>query len=207
MASTIPFRVVLTHNGVSRKFFTLFQGRDGSLYIHLYRPDEQPWRIPGTGETAPREMFLDFANFREPGFELHKISFHPTGYIHLTNRRGERYRDGTRGNAFAEMKSPHHLCVLVPCELKHLPVAGNEKGLVVDLVLPDDIGPFYATLALVKGDVSPEESRGNLLTPTFVLPLSNDGYKLTIVLRAVRNREGGTSNWPPFPFFLLRIAP
>lgn len=206
MSSTVPFRVVLTHRGISRKFFTLFQGRDGSLYIHLYRPEGQSWRIPATGDTARPEMLLDFANFTEPGFELHKISFHPSGYMHLTNRHGERYKDGTRGSAFEEMYSPYLLCVLAPCELEHLPVGAKEKGMVVDLVLPDEVGPFYATLSLAKGDVAPEESRGTLLTPTFVLPLSS-GDKLAIVLRAVRSRDTNVAaNWPPFPFFLLRIA-
>lgn len=102
MASTIPFRVALTHKGTSCKFFTLFQGQDGSLYIHLYWQDGQPWRIQASGETAPKQSFLNLANFRQPGFELHKINFHPMGFVHLTNNRGQRIKDGTRGPTFEE---------------------------------------------------------------------------------------------------------
>ena len=76
MPSTVPFRVVLTTNGVSRKFFTLFEGKDGSLYIHPNRESGKPWQIPLlTNDKAG--MKIDFSNPDTPGFELHKISFHP----------------------------------------------------------------------------------------------------------------------------------
>lgn len=206
MATTVPFRVVLVHRGRARKFFTLFQGRDGSLYVDLYRPEGQPWRVPGTGLGASNEMLLDFANYSEPGFELHKISFHPSGYIHLSDTRGQRFKDGRRGPAFTEVPSPHDLCALVPPSLEQLPAAGNERGMVVDLVLPDDVGPFYTTLSLVAGEIVAPDDRGTLLRPVFGLPV-NSGHKLAFVSRLVRNREDGTpANWPPFPFFLIRSA-
>ena len=117
MASTIPFRVVLTHKGISHKFFTLFQGKDGSLYIHPNRPDGQPWRVPAIEETDPNQMLLSLTDFKEPDFELRKITYHQSGIIHLTNKQGNRYKDGTRGPAFKDMESPYDLCVLAPCRL------------------------------------------------------------------------------------------
>ena len=208
MPSTAPFRVVLECNGVSRKFFTLFQGRDGSLYVHPYRAEGQPWRIPSIDVDVSSGTRLDFNKFEEPDFDLHKISFHPTGYIHLTNKRQERYRDGTRGPSFEEMYSPYMLCALIPCELQNMPIfAGDKKSMVVTLVLPDEIGPFFMTLYLAKGDVEPAEaSQGTLITPRYILPLNN-GFKLAFELKAVQSiKNGKPANWPPFPFFLLRNA-
>lgn len=206
MPSTVPFRIVLTNNGVPRKFFTLFQGKDGSLYIHPNREDGNPWQAPGftNDETG---MKIDFNNISTPEFELHKISFHPSGYIHLTNKYGERYREGTRGPTFEQMESPYLLCIIAPSRLDEMPVFKNDsKCMLVDIVLPDNIPPFFMTLALAKEEVGPAEDDGTLITPRFILPLSS-GYKLTFLLRAVKPRDNETPvNWPPFPFFLLRIA-
>lgn len=203
MPASVPFRVVLTSGGKSRKFFSLFQGKDGSIYIHPYRLAGEPWRVPGGDDPVGERTRLDFANFSEPGFELHKISFHPSGYIHLTNKNGERFRDGTKGPAFEDMNSPYLLCLLAPPELNRLPSAGNEKGMVVDLVLPEGIGPFFVTLALAREEVG--SSGGGHLT--LVLPL-NEGGRLIIAVRPVGLAAGATTaNWPPFPFFLLRTGP
>lgn len=202
MSSSVPFRVVLTHEGQSRKFFTLFQGKDGSIYIHPYRLAGQPWRVPGGDDPEGQGARLDFANFREPGFELHKITFHPSGVIHLTNKNGGRFRDGTRGPAFDDMTSPYTLCILAPPELPRLPGAGNDKGMVVDLVLPDEIGAFYVTLSLARGHAAVQP--GAFLT--LILPL-NEERRLIIAARSVGLTAGATkANWPPFPFFLLRTA-
>jgi hypothetical protein len=206
MPSTVPFRVVLTKNGVSRKFFTLFQGKDGSLYIHPNRENLKPWQTPSLANDETG-MKIDFNNSNIPGFELHKISFHPSGYIHLTNKNGERYREGTRGPTFEEMDSLYLLCIIAPCKLEEMPLFENDpKCMLIDLVVPDNISPFFMTLALAKEEVGPPEDDGSLITPRFILPL-NSGYKLTFLLRAVKPKDNETLvNWPPFPFFLLRTA-
>jgi hypothetical protein len=208
MPAKVPFRVVVTYEGVPRKFFSIFQGRDGSLYIHLNRPDGQPWRIPGGGDgkEEPKRLTLDFVDFREPGFKLHKITFHPSGYIHLTNKEGVRHRGGTRGPAFAEMSSPYDLCVLVPCRPEQLPIFAKDRSIVVNLALPEEIGPFYATLSLIKSSASLPQAAGPLLVPMLVLPLEAS-LSLALTIRPVLDAAGeGTTSWPPFPFFLLRIA-
>ncbi|MBL0011025.1 MAG: hypothetical protein IPP22_08610 [Nitrosomonas sp.] len=74
----------------------MFEGKDGSIYIHINRESGKPWITPSI---SPHEMGmkLDFKNTETPEFEPHKISFHPSGYIHITNKNGCRYRDGMRG--------------------------------------------------------------------------------------------------------------
>lgn len=206
MAKTVPFRLTLAHRGTERKFFSLFQGRDGSLYIHLYRPTGQPWRIPGRGpgdfEDSQR---LDFTNYTEPGFALHKISFHRSGYIHLSDPQGRRFKDGTRGPDFEAMPSPYDLCALVPPRLDALPISDGAKAMTAQLILQDDVSPFYTTLSLVKGEVV-NPGHPDTISPLLVLPLAS-GYSLAILTRLVRNRSPDVAvSWPPFPFFLLRTA-
>lgn len=143
---------------------------------------------------------LDFANFREPGFELHKITFHRSGCIHLTDRNGQRFRDGTKGPSFDEMTSPYELCLLAPPELHRLPAAGDGNGMIANLVLPDDISPFFVMLSLSQADVS--KPAPTLLT----LPLTG-GRTLLIGAHPVGGGARATqADWPPFPFFLLRTA-
>jgi hypothetical protein len=52
MPRSVPFRVVLIQGGVARKFFSLYEGRDGTRYIH---PDRDgPWVTPKLEETPGR---------------------------------------------------------------------------------------------------------------------------------------------------------
>jgi hypothetical protein len=202
MASRVPFRVTLTYQGIQRKFFTLFQGRDGSLYIHPNRDDSKPWKTPSI-ENFEQGIKLDFENPNVPNFEPHKISFHPSGYIHLTNKSGERLRDGIIGPKFEEMENLHLLCVLAPSLLSEMPIFKNDpRCMLVDLVIPDGIGPFVVALALLKGEM-PKEPPDQLPIARFILPLES-GHKLTFALRPVKRIiESTLANWPPFPFFIL----
>ncbi len=206
MPASIPFRVILSQNGVSRKFFTLFQGKDGSLYIHPNRKSGKPWKTPKL-ESRDATLMLDFEAAEEKSFDLHKISFHPSGFIHMTNKRGERLRDGTRGPSFEEMDDLYLLCIIAPSRLEEMPIfSGDPKSMVVDFVVPDEVPPFFMTLALLKGEAPEGEPDDTQITPRFVLPLQS-GYKLTFLLRKVRHRDKETpATWPPFPFFLLRTA-
>jgi len=64
-------------------------------------------------------------------------------------------------------------------------------------------------LALLKGELAPfdiEYPDDSRIFPRFIMPLAS-GYKLTFQLRAVQQKDENTlADWPPFPFFLLRIA-
>jgi len=163
-----------------------------------------PWKTPLL-TNDPQGTKIDFGNHKTQEFELHKISFHPSGFIHLTNKNGERYRDGTRGPTFEEMDSPYLLCIIAPCKLEEMPVYKKDrKCMLVNLVLPDNITPFVMTLALAKEDIAPSGPDKSQITPRFILPLRS-GYKLTFLLRTVLPKDENTQiNWPPFPFFMMR---
>src|SRR2546425_9958099 len=95
MAKRLPLRVALCSGGTDRKFFALLAAQDNSFYIRPYRPDGQRWRIPGSGgeRDASGKLALDFANFIEPALEMNKLTLHQSGFIHVTDGKGKRYRD------------------------------------------------------------------------------------------------------------------
>jgi hypothetical protein len=209
MAKRLPLRIVLDFRGTGRKLCTLHVGADNSFYIHSYRPSGTPWCVPGgTGQTdASGRIQLDFKKFISPPFSLHKISYHPSGFIHLTNTEGKRYRDGVRGPAFSEMKLPYDFCIIAPCDPGLLPGHARERGFVVRIALTDDIAPFYVTLTIIDAGAPPPPAQGPLIVQpvNVIFPACALGIALTMwpVKGAT---EEAVPVWPPFPFFLYRLA-
>jgi len=151
-------------------------------------------------------MSLDFVNYRQPEFELHKLTFHPTGFIHLTNETGRRYRDGTRGPAFSQMVCPYDFCALAPCHQEQLPELTENRGALVNLALPDEVDPFYATLSFIDPLETAPRASGPQVAPLIVVPIGSP-WNLAISMRAVVDiARSEAPAWPPFPFFVLRTA-
>lgn len=202
----VPFRVVLSSGNLRRKFFSLFEGKDGSLYIHANRDTNIPWKAPNL-EKVGESLKLDLKNPNVYDFEPHKISFHPSGYIHITDKRGNRFKDGTRGPSFEEMEDHYLFCILAPCEIENLPpFDGKERGMLVELAFPRGVDPFFVTLALLKNGDPVQEPEDTNLINRFILPLKS-GLKLTFALRRVAPmKPNERACWPEYPFFLLRTA-
>ena len=141
MAKRLPFRIILKHRGVARKFLSLITAKDNSIFIHQNRPDDQGWKIPGYSSAADTSgrMRIDFKNYDEPSFEMQKLTIHQSGFIHITNKKGERLRDGIRGPAFSDMELPYDICVIVPCNPELLPVYSTDKAHVAELELLEAI--------------------------------------------------------------------
>ncbi len=210
MARRLPLRIVLNYRGVSRKFVTVIVGKDNSLYIHQNRPLGQPWRMPRVeaASDASARMILDFKNFEEPTFELAKLTIHQSGFIHTTDRRGKRYKEGTRGPSFAEMQLPYDMCVLVPCDPELLPPHQRDRAHVAQIELPDDIRPFHLTLSVIASSAPPLPVAGPLL-PRQPLNFLFEGLPrgIALTLWPVKPKEpGAIVEWPPFPFVIVRTA-
>jgi hypothetical protein len=109
MPKRLPLRVIIRFRGTDHKFFTLLAGKDNSFYIHPYRPEGQRWRLPGGGSQRGKsgKLSLDFMKFVEPSLEMNKLTLHPSGFIHVTDPNGRRYREGTCGPSFMEMPLPY----------------------------------------------------------------------------------------------------
>jgi hypothetical protein len=209
MGTRLPLRVVLVYKGVKRKFFSLFTGRDNSFYIHLYRPHGQPWRIPGADFNKKGEhgALLDFEKFSEPGFGLHKITFHKSGYIHLTDKQARRYRNGVRGPAFEDVSLPYDLCLLVPCSPEMLPAHEGGRAFVAEVVLPNEIGPFYASLTLISTSAPSVAAQGPLIVQPVSFLFPGFDHSIALTMWPVREMVADkVPDWPPFPFFILRTG-
>jgi hypothetical protein len=201
MSHELKLRAFLEYEGIPRKFFTLLVGRDNSFYVHLARPIGQPWRYPGTSAARENGMIeLDFINFVEPSFDLRKISFHPTGYIHSTDAKGKRFRDGLRGPAFSDMTLPHEICAMCPSHPTTLPTFDQAGGNTLRIVIPNECGPFSAVLSIIETSMPPAAS----VPDVWPIIFPEVRFSLLLSLRPVREMvRKEPPPWPPFPFFVL----
>lgn len=209
MGRRLPLRIVLQFRGTTRKFCSLFVGRDNSFYVHPYRPPGQPWRVPGgdAEKSQAGRAQLDLKDFTSPQFNLHKLSYHQRGFIHLTNTMGQRYRDGICGPAFEDLSLPYDFCVLVPCDPGLLPVHAGDPGFVARIALPDEIGPFYVTLTIIQGAAPPAPMQGPLIVQPLNFVFEGCAYGIALTMWPVKGTtEEAVPAWPPFPFLLFRTA-
>lgn len=209
MPRDVPLRIVLGYQGIVRKFLTLFIGRDNSFYFHPYRSPGEPWWQPPTAPSNREDgcLHLHFPSFTPSGFNLHKVSFHPSGYIHLTDKAGHRRRDGVRGPAFSELTLPYDFAVFVPCDPARLPEHTQRRGFVAEITLPGDVHPFHITFSIVDAATPPPAGPGPYFPQplSFVFPGKTLGVALT--MWPVRGAKGYEQpEWPPFPFFILRTG-
>ena len=199
----IPFRVQLKMEDRILSFLTIFPGRDNSLYFHPARPTGAPWITPRV-EDVDGNRHLHFSNPCIREFELNKISFHPSGYIHLTDRNGRRFRDGVRRTEFARADLPHSLASFVPCDPRTLPPASAKPGLNLVINLQDGTRPFYLSFSLCReSNVQPAVKGAYIPHPVFCFfPDLEFGVGMT--MWPVGSKDEEMPTWPPFPFFLLR---
>lgn len=209
MPKRLPLRVVLQFRESNRKFFALLAAKDNSFYIHPYRPEGQPWRIPGGGAKpdAAGKQTLDLINFVEPTLQMHKLTLHQSGFIHVTDRHGKRHREGTRGPSFRKMPLPYDMCTLIPCNPGLLPMHKDERGHAAFIALPDDIGPFYMTITIIEASAPPPAVAGPLL-PKQPINFLFEGldYGIGLTMWPVVHGSDVVPEWPSFPFFLVRTA-
>jgi len=152
-------------------------------------------------------MTLHLDTFRPNEFNFSKISFHPTGYIHLTDERGKRYRDGLRGPAFDAMSLPYDLALFVPCKPDLLPSFTKGKYFDLDIELPDDCPPLYFTFSLFNA-AQPIATEPGPIIPhplCFAFPDHPIAVAMT-VWPVVRAPEAPIPEWPQAPFHLYRTG-
>jgi hypothetical protein len=208
MPRDVPVRIEFIYRGDIRKLLSFFTGRDNSFYFHPYRPSEAPWhtQLP-RGETSPssKQLEIDFTKFRPSSFAFDKISFHPSGFIHLKSLAGERYVDGIRGPQFSDLPLPYDFAVFVPCELTQLPLHTPGKYMDIQIELPDDVPPFYSTFSIVSTEGLPKTVQGPIIPHplSFVFPQRDLAVALT--LWPVRPSSAEPS-WPECPFHIYRTG-
>ncbi len=202
-------RVILKAGPTATKFLNILVGKDGSLYIHMYRPIGTPWMAPPSALVevpAGLAVPIHFDQFSPSPFKYNKVTFHPTGYIHLTDTAGKRLRDGVRGPAFRDMRLPYDLASFAPCEPTRLPAL--TPGHYVDLIfaLPAPIVPFYVTLSLVDPSASPPHAESSIYGQPQYLSFPHFHLLIAVTVWTVKSLDPTPVPWPPFPFHALRTA-
>ncbi|GMU65831.1 MAG: hypothetical protein AMXMBFR36_21050 [Acidobacteriota bacterium] len=200
--------MVLGFRGELRKFITVFIGRDNSFYFHPYRPPGAPWfEPPSAAEPEGEGIRIQFPHFAASKFNLHKVSFHPSGVIHLTDTEGQKRKKGTQGPSFDTLELPYDCAVFIPCDPALLPRHTPRKGFKAQIDLPDDVRPFHVTFSIFDS-ASPIAASAGPYIPhplNFVFPGQRLGLAVTMWPVQSPMVEEPVA-WPPFPFFLLRIA-
>jgi len=204
----VPLRVILESSSGAHKFLALHAGGDNSLYFHPYRPQGEPWfEPPATARAEAEKIRLHFPSFAPSSFNFHKLSFHPSGFVHATDKGGARRKSGVRGPAFDEMTLPYDCAVFVPCDPVRLPVFTGGRGFPVRIALPEDARPFYMTFSIIRADDPPRTVQGPYIPHplNFVFPGMQFGVALTI-WPVKAQEESFVPTWPPFPFYFVRTA-
>jgi hypothetical protein len=200
-------RILLKAGPTPTKFLNLLVGRDGSVYVHMYRPIGAPWMAPPptlidipAGQSRP----IEFDRFTPSSFNHNKVTFHPSGFIHLTDTAGKRLRDGVRGPAFKDMVLPYDLAAFVPCEPSRLPPVTS--GHYVDLIfeLPEPVTPLRVTISLVDPSAPPPNAEQSIYGKPEVLQFPHFHLLLAVALWTVQSLDPTPVPWPPFPFHFLR---
>lgn len=132
-------RIVLEYKGKKYKLLSFWFGNDGSIYFHIYRKKgEKPM-----GNNGVFDNTIDFTKFTSQSFDENKISFHPSGYIHQTNNKGERKKDKIIGSKFNSIafKLLFVVCPPNPEALPILNVCNKFRDIIIGL--PNDYTPFH----------------------------------------------------------------
>ncbi len=207
-------RILFEYRGSTTKFLSFFAGQDNSFYFHPYRPMGTPWYatpqspLSESTESGIRGIHLHFPSFQPSPFTLNKLSFHASGYIHLTDLTGSRFRNGTRGPSFSEVNLPYEFAGFVPCDPLGLPVAeslARYHNMIIKL--NDNVAPFHLNFMLISSKNRPLAKDG----PFFKHPVSFcwPGHDMGIGLTMWPVKPGPSfpnPQWPPFPFHIYRIA-
>ena len=93
-------------NRLAYELFWICSGKDESIYLASYREGSRIGVVTvSAGGTRRTVGGLDITTIPTVKFSPHKMSFHPSGYIHSTDESGQRLVqfDGVRGLQFGRI--------------------------------------------------------------------------------------------------------
>jgi hypothetical protein len=210
MPRDIPVRVLFEYRGVVTKFLSFWMHRDNSIFIHTYRPEGTPWHtqpVPTPPSQPGEPLRIHFPSFLPAKFQFNKISFHRSGFIHLTDTSGQRYRDGIRGPAFETIQLPYDFAAFISGDPSRLPAFSRGKYWDLRVGLPDDMLPFHINLSLIDAVLPPPSGPGPIIPHPINFIFHGRPIGVAVTMWKVKGSPTyPTPDWPPFPFHLLRVA-
>jgi len=198
-------RIIFEYKNRFYKYLNFFlDKKDNSFYFHLYEAKGNKIKSP----KIPLENRLDnkicFDDFICTDFERNKISFHKSGYIHSTDNKGIRFRDGIVGIPFDYIEKSLLVLVLGPPEIESLiefQKINNETDIIIKL--PSDIKPFTVNFEIFRKTKQAEldiPSNNIILDGYFMVEYDEKTFGLRVYLQDVL----GEAIWPPFNLILTR---
>jgi len=163
------------------------------------------------GDKKGRMLRIHFPSFIPTGFSENKISFHESGYIHSTDRNGQRYRDGVVGIPFREIKSCHFVLAVAPrnpTEMPELEVMDERRDIKIDL--PEDVAPFVVQFAIARKSINqmPDIPQEQMFMKGYIRwSHENKEFDLLIAMtKVLKSNDSDVIMWPPFPLVLKNLG-
>lgn len=208
MAGASYTRLLMEHEGRVGKVLNVSFSKQNDVYVHIYRDVNEAFRPPSFKMQPGVETTFNWEDFAPTDFQHHKISFHPSGYVHSTDQAGRRLKDGIRGLPFAEIGDYYGILVVVPRHPSELPPHTRQKK-AKDVVLgaPSGIRPFILFFAIYR------TARPPALPPPepplgIYLLVAEPGLEYGVIVSSHPSHlygPDGTLQWPPFTFWLARV--
>lgn len=178
---------------------------DNSFYFHFYDDVVEKVKLPKTPLENRNDGKIDFSDYVETDFKRNKISFHKSGYIHSTDKLGNRLRDGIIGFSFNEIEISKLVLICAPKKIEYLNTTEKiRESTDIIIHLPKEIKPFTIHFDVYRNtrDKELDISNPNLLFGGFIMVTFPDQeYGLRIYAQKVLGR----AIWPPFNIILTRI--
>lgn len=207
-----PFRVVLEHRSKRYKLINFFPDRrDNSFYFHIYRKPGEKIKQPETPLNQKPDRRIDFGAYYPVDFDENKISFHESGFIHSTDRQGNRFSDGVVGIPFAEIGKLTPILCVAPRDPRCLVPAGKpDSTRDITLHLPSAVEPFALHFGIRRKGFAdlPAISTTEQMLPGFIgCSWDDKDFELLLTPKKVlRSNDDQEVSWPPFTLVLKRIG-
>lgn len=200
------YRAVLAYRGQKYKLLNFMIGKDNSFYVHLYRQAGEPWRTSDNPVT--KGTVLDLAQFEANSFDMHKVSYHPSGFHHVTDPNGKRLNDKQSTPPFDQLPMPYNFLAVSPALPSILvPYSANRKSWDLTISLTDDAKPFLVQFSIWKTDTPFASDPQPDTDIAYCFSQPGLQFGLLIFLRSILPPpEGVAPNWPPFTFWLRRVS-
>lgn len=199
-------RIVFNYKTKFYKFICFFVDKnDNSFYFHTYEEVNQNLKLISSNWQENQINHIDFKNITEFYFHKNKLSFHESGFIHITDKHGNRLKDNVIGIPFSEIETSLHILFFAPKKIDTLVVLEKINNQDIIIELPDDIKPFTLHFDVFRKSKidSLNCDNPNLLFNDFkIKTYENKEFGLRLYLQKVL----GDAQWPPVSFNRLRVG-
>lgn len=199
-------RIIFRQAEVDYKFASFFVDKnDNSFYFHLYEEADANYKSYNlSAENGATK--IEFDNFKEHDFKRNKLSIHPSGYVHSTDRNGKRLKDNIIGIPFVEIETSKLILVLAPKKIDELIKIDPVNPLRdIIIILSKDINPFTLNFEIFKKSELENlatDHENNLIGGYIEVTIDDKDYGIRFYLQSVN----GKGDWPDFSIVLTRVG-